>query len=186
MYVLIGPYPDDGSNCQVDVRIDPYDTWNMDHTLSRIILPMLIQLKETKHGSPNTEDSDVPVELRSTSAAPKENEWDTDEYFHARWDWIMDEMIWAFTQLNLDDNGESQFHSGNSDILWQAEDKDGNPIGKPQAFLDIEKVEGAVTYTMIDGPNHTFKVDYDALKAHEDRIKRGTLLFGKYFLNLWD
>ena len=99
MRVNIGDYP----NPSVEVQIDKQDTWGMDYTLAHVILPMLIQLKETKHGSPFTEDSDVPEELRSTSAEPKENKWDTDSNFHARWDWIMDEMIWAFTEKCEDD-----------------------------------------------------------------------------------
>tara|TARA_B110000971_G_scaffold190571_1_gene201685 strand:- start:829 stop:1218 length:390 start_codon:yes stop_codon:yes gene_type:complete len=99
MKVNIGDYP----NPSVEVQIDKQDTWGMDYTLAHVILPMLIQLKETKHGSPFTEDSDVPEELRSTSAEPKENKWDTDSNFHARWDWIMDEMIWAFTEKCEDD-----------------------------------------------------------------------------------
>jgi hypothetical protein len=39
----------DKRNRKVEVRIDKYDTWNMDKTLSLIIIPMLIQLKKTKH-----------------------------------------------------------------------------------------------------------------------------------------
>ena len=80
------------------VHIDCWDTWSMDITLAPIIHPMLIQLKKTQHGAPYTEDDDVPEELRSTSARPKENEWDTDEFHFERWDWILDEMIFAFDQ----------------------------------------------------------------------------------------
>ena len=83
------------SNRRVFVRIDPYDTWSMDFTLSYIIVPMLIQLQKDKHGAPLVDDEDVPKELRST---PTENEWDIDEHFFARWDWVMNEMIWAFTE----------------------------------------------------------------------------------------
>ena len=54
----------------VKIRIDKYDTWNMDETLGFIIVPMLKQLKATKHGTPWTDDEDVPEELRSTSAPP--------------------------------------------------------------------------------------------------------------------
>lgn len=86
---------------KVKVRIDKYDTWNMDHTLAYIILPMLKQLKETKHGSPYVDDEDVPEHLRSTAAEPKENEWDTDSNHHMRWEWAMDEMIYAF-EMELD------------------------------------------------------------------------------------
>ena len=91
------------SERKIKVRIDRYDTWSMDHSLAPIILPMLKQLKETKHGSPWTDDEDVPEELRSTNAPPKENEYDTDDYHHARWDWVMEEMIWAFEQKTRDD-----------------------------------------------------------------------------------
>jgi hypothetical protein len=81
---------------RVNVRIDPWDTWNMDHTLAYIILPMLEQLVDTKHGAPRVDDEDVPEELRSTSAPPKENEYDTDENHFKRWDWVLDEMIYSF------------------------------------------------------------------------------------------
>ena len=53
MKVNIENYTDDGEDQVVEVQIDPWDTWNMDHTLAHIILPMLIQLKETKHGYPS-------------------------------------------------------------------------------------------------------------------------------------
>ena len=46
------------------VKIDRYDTWSMDHTLADIILPMLKQLRDTKHGSPMVDVEDVPEELR--------------------------------------------------------------------------------------------------------------------------
>jgi hypothetical protein len=65
----------DGMDRRVKVRIDSYDTWSMDHTLAHIILPMLKQLQASKHGAPNVNDRDVPAELRSTAAPPKENEY---------------------------------------------------------------------------------------------------------------
>ena len=62
----------------VKVKIHNYDTWSMDDTLAPIILPMLVQLKETTHGHP---------------ADLTEQEWDE----------ILDEMIWAFEQKCRDD-----------------------------------------------------------------------------------
>ena len=113
MKVKIGGYPDYyywldrlfGWNPEqkVSVRIDDHDTWSMDHTLAHIVLPMLVQLKRTHHGAPFTDDEDVPEELRSTSAPPKEKERDTDDNHFKRWDWILDEMIWAFEQKCRDD-----------------------------------------------------------------------------------
>jgi len=85
---------------KIKVRIDRWDTWSMDHTLAPIILPMLIQLKETKHGAPYVDIDDCPKDLR-----PKEqDEHGTDDTHFARWDWVLDEMIYAFDcKANKDD-----------------------------------------------------------------------------------
>ena len=99
MKVNIGPYTDDAEQV-VEVHIDKWDTWSMDHTLAPIILPMLIQLKQTTHGAPNVDLEDVPEGLRPTNT----EEWqklyneggETDDKFFERWDWVMDEMIYAF------------------------------------------------------------------------------------------
>jgi len=108
MKVHIGRYPKkEGLERKVSVKIDPFDTWNMDYTLALIIHPMLIQLKENAHGAPRVDDEDVPDELKSTaSTEPKKHEWEPDSTWHSRWDWVLDEMIWAF-ETHLDD--ESQF-----------------------------------------------------------------------------
>lgn len=88
---------------KVKVKIHSYDTWSMDHTLAHIIHPMLVQLKETKHGSPFVDDDDVPDNLRTTAAPEKIYEWDTDDNHHKRWDYILDEMVFAFSELLNDD-----------------------------------------------------------------------------------
>ena len=153
------------------VKIDHYDTWSMDHTLSHIVLPMLRQLKKDKHGSPLVDDEDVPEELRSTSAPAKENDWDTDDNHFKRWDWVMDEMIQAF-ECKVNDDWEDQYRSGEHDMksVPCAWDADGKPT----------------LYTFEDGPNNTYKCDYDALFAHHKRNANGFRLFGKYYEGLWD
>lgn len=96
------------------IHIDKHDTWSMDSTLAPIILPMLLQLKETKHGSPKVANADVPKELRSTNAAPVEKH-DLDEFYHDRWDYVLDEMIWAFEQKCRDDWLEDYYEYGEDD-----------------------------------------------------------------------
>lgn len=110
---------------KVDVQLHKYDTWSMDGTLAYIILPMLKQLKATKHGSPNVDDKDVPKELRSTSAPDKDNPWDIDDNHHVRWDWVLDEMIWAFEQCHADNDWEAQYHKrGDFDVkAWKKHDE---------------------------------------------------------------
>lgn len=151
------------------VKIDRWDTWSMDYTLAYIILPMLKQLRNDKHGSPMVDDEDVPEELRTvkkrkTRKAVKDlgltvhsvDLGDEESTIHKKWDWVLNEMIWAFEQKVTDDD-ESEFfdHSGVKGMPW---DKD---------------------YV---GP----KVDWDKLKAHQARKINGYRLFGKYYEGLWD
>lgn len=103
MKLSINNYTKNGDERKNKIIIDKWDTWNMDHTLALIIHPMLIQLKETKHGSPFVDDDDVPEHLQSTSAPPKKNEWDIDAFHHDRWNWIIDELIWTFGSILNDD-----------------------------------------------------------------------------------
>lgn len=157
------------------VKIDRWDTWSMDHTLSMIVLPMLKQLQETKHGAPLVDDEDVPEHLRSTTAPPKEQEYDVDGNHFARWDWVLNEIIWTFEQT-LDDNGDSQFYSGEHDHSWVPVDADGNEVPRGEHKY----------FRMDDGPKSTWKVDREGLKAWHDRRQRGFVLFGKYYQSLWD
>jgi hypothetical protein len=147
---------------KIKIRIDRYDTWGMDYTLALIILPMLKQLKETKHGSPMVDPADVPEHLRPD---PERIKWDDDNTVHKRWEWVLDEMIWAFDQLVYEDS-DCQFYSGEHDIYW-------------------ENREDGLS-EMKEGPKDTFKIDREGLDAFNKRIERGTILFGKYFRNLWD
>ena len=90
----------------VQVKIHSYDVWSMDSTLGDIILPMLKLLREKKQGYPYVDDGDVPEHLRSTAAPPlTQKQIDTgwpDNNCGARWDWVMNEMIWAFEQQDPD------------------------------------------------------------------------------------
>jgi hypothetical protein len=100
------------------VKIDKWDTWSMDSTLTKIILPMLKQLNEKKHGAPHVADEDVPEYLRSHMAQPKEYEWDTDSLWFMRWDWVINEIIFAFEKLNEDD-WEAEFYANKE---WNKEE----------------------------------------------------------------
>ena len=153
------------------VKIDYWDTWSMDHTLGQIALPMLKQLKDKKHGSPCVDDEDVPEELKSTSAPAKENEWDVDDNHFKRWDWVMDEMIFAF-EHHINKEWEEAYRSGEFDHKSVACEWYEN--GKPKMFR------------LEEGPNHTYKADYEGMRVVEDRIKNGFRLFGKYYQGLWD
>lgn len=151
---------------KIKVRIDRYDTWSMDNTLAHIILPMLKQLKEDKHGAPHVDDEDVPEHLRSTAArelTEEEKSWHSpDEHHFARWDWVLDEMIFAFS-CSLDDSWEEQFHSGESDFAFK-------------------KLENGMSELIQTG---TRTYDFEGRKKFQARITNGFRLFGKYYQGLW-
>ena len=155
------------------IKIDRWDTWSMDRTLSPIILPMLRQLQQTKHGSPFVDDADVPkdLNLRSTEAPAKANKWDTDDNHHKRWDWVLGEMIFAFEHI-VDIDWEDDFRTGVMDHKTVACEWDKN--GK------------ATMYQWVNGPNHTYKYDHKGAQKVHKRIQNGLALFGKYYQALWD
>lgn len=138
------------------VKLDRQDTWSMDHTLAHIIVPMLKQLKATKHGSPITDLEDVPEHLHPKVVPGPANNYD-DETVHARWEWVMDEMIWAFEQ-EIDDDDEGKFH-------------------------DHSGVDNTAS---INTQIRQMKTDWEGLKAHQARKANGFRLFGKYYQGLWD
>lgn len=157
---------------RVRVKIDPWDVYSMDTTLAHIVLPMLKKLKDVKAGAPFTDDKDVPVEIRSTSAKrltkkQKEN-GETDEYWFDRWNWILDEMIFAFdSKVGAGKDWSDQFHSGVYDTYFEKCD-DGSGFSEMQ-----------------QGPNHTAEFDYEGYMEYQKRIENGFRLFGKYYEALW-
>jgi hypothetical protein len=149
---------------KVDIRIDRFDTWSMDHTLAPIILPMLKQLKTTNHGAPNVDAADVPKELRATKKQLDTygKKGDVDPKHFERWDWIMDEMIWAFEQKCRDD--------------WS---------GDYYKYEDTPEDDKSEDFSERMG----LKLVWEDRKGHQEhqlRMTNGFRLFGTYFENLWD
>jgi hypothetical protein len=153
----------------IKVHIDRWDTWSMDHTLAPIILPMLVQLKETNHGAPDVDHADVPKELRASKKQRNKygKNGELDDNHFKRWDWIMDEMIWAFEQ-KCRDNWEGDYY----------EYRDLTPEETEQ-----EKAKGDGAY--IFGIKRVWE-DREGQTAHQERMTNGFRLFGVYLENLWD
>jgi len=164
---------------KVKIHIDHYDIWSMYSTLALIILPMLKKLSQEKHGSPMVELSDVPLEMRFIETEDYDSQLTFDFYqdselcnqnvqcnIHSRWEWIINEMIWAFEQLQPDSNWEDQY--------W---------IIKPE--LDLSKSDSSNGVSPV-----VWKVkgecDWDGRTKHQERITNGLRLFGTYFQALWD
>jgi hypothetical protein len=153
---------------KIKVKIDRWDSWGAYETIAIIALPLLKQLRLTKQGAPQVEDSDVPEHLRSTNAPPKENEWDTDALWFDRWDWVLDEIIWSLEQIQPDVDWEQQFW-----IVHPKIDLDEYPEDEGKEIIPLRwKVKG--------------ECDWEGRKKYQERIDNGLRLFGVYFQNLWD
>ena len=164
---------------KISVRIDREDTWSMDHTLAYIILPMLKQLKATKHGSPYVEPEDVPEHMRLTeretavfdhgsydktlNATDEEIEAASDK-FHAQWIWVLDQMIWSFEQ-EIDEDGD---YKNYYDPYEPGEIVEGNGFLNKEEQLKMGKF------------------NTEKHKAFNERKQLGFTLFGKYYQSLWD
>jgi len=170
MYVKLGN--PSRKNKAETIVIDDFDVWSLDHTLALIIVPALKVLKKKKQGTPFVKNEDVPEHLRATEEELKLNDTggDTDKHYFERWDWVLDEMIWAFQQ-KLED-WEEAYYSGETDT----------------SFVKIKEKDekGEELYEMVNGLNHTFEIDTDGMKNHQDRIDNGIMLFAKYYGGLWD
>ena len=153
---------------RVYVKIDKWDTWSADNTLAQIILPMLKQLKATKQGSPLVDLNDVPEDLRPSEEASADNGY-IDDTHHQRWEYVIDEMIWAFEQKNR------EWWQGDY-VIEHAEIN----------FDDTEEVEvDGEIYHELKWKNEG-KYDRDGEKDHQERMSNGFRLFGKYYEALWD
>ena len=178
MIVVLGEPTGEGREVEY-VRIDKWDSWNAYGQLGLIALPLLKQLHKEKHGSAIVDIEDVPPELQLHGTSSNESmQYDmfaSDEHdtmvwdaLHARWDWVLEEMIFAFESIVGDnENWEAKYWSGENDIY----------------FEDIPDTELS---EMKYGPNHTREVDWEGRMAEANRIQNGFRLFGKYYQSLWD
>ena len=169
MKVIINKWCEETNHQYEEIRIDPWDTWNMNTTLAKIILPMLQQLKLTKHGSPG----DLP-EFQQTSDHSHQRCFDfygEDNELawakgHQHWESILDHIIWSFEQLLCD--WEAQYW-----IVHPELDLSDYPEDEGKELTPVRwKVEG--------------ECDWAGRMKHQERINQGLKLFGEYYQGLWD
>jgi hypothetical protein len=163
---------------RIDIRIDRWDTYSMDNTLAHIILPMLLQLRDTKHGVPH-EFADVGGEDHGQQDSFDFYKETHNESFDAgakRWEECLDKMIWSFQQLAEGNYGD-QYHHGEIDVKWE-------PTGKTIHNPISGKVEETFQMLDLNPEGHWYDIDGELL--HDELIQEGLELFGKYYRHLWD
>jgi hypothetical protein len=161
---------------KIEVKVERWDTYSMDHTAALIILPLLLQLKQTKHG--------VPSGLVTRTGGDTDNNYcfdfiqdDENAVFDKlceQWDEILDKMIWSFQQL-VDDSYDSKYHHGHMKLGW-----------KPVEITNPTTGVVETMHEMVDENPGEHWYDHVGHELHEERIQEGLELFGKYYRNLWD
>ena len=144
---------------KVKIKYHDHDTWNLDYTLALIIAPGLKQLKATNHGFGHVDDDDLPTACLKDASGQE------------RWDWIMDEMIWAFEQHG-DEDDTDQYHHNRDQLEMVFADDTGGRIAR---FNDQK-----------DPNKPPYFRDDEGLKKHDERKANGRRLFAKYYESLWD
>ena len=162
---------------KINIRIDNYDVWSADHTLAMIIHPVLVKLKEIKHGSPCVDDEDVPEHLRANKKDHSDFS-EEDSTIHERWSWILDEMIWTFGQHGLEDDSDQYYHNTDQLEMLFVPTGDVNLDGKGMKELKFNHQK--------DPNKPAYWRDDEGLKKHAERKANGRRLFAKYYESLWD
>lgn len=160
---------------KIKVRVDGYDVWGADHTLGLIIAPTLKKLKEIQHGYPHVDNDDVPEEIRNKKEDAYRLDGTTDADWEARWQWVLDEMIWTFEQYSDPYDGENQFFHNVEQLDMVFTPLEDNP---KLSSLDFNYQK--------DPSKPPYWRDEEGLKKHHERKKNGLRLFAKYYDSLWD
>lgn len=139
------------------------DTWSLDHTLSPIILSALLKFKECSKdykGIPGN----LLFEMFPDDPGYSYTEEQCDQA-SARWDEIIDTMIYAF---NLKNEPKIQDYAFKFNHNFSAKDE-----------KELTKMDLTVTN---EEEYERYKNDE---KAHQDKVTEGHMLFGKYLQCLW-
>ena len=178
MKVRLGRFNRGPGPRRINIEIENFDTWSLDNTMALIILPALIQLKHTKHGVPSAFVNDMAESYHDQYVFDFIKE-DANEVFEkgcAKWDEVLDKMIWSFQQLVMDDY-DSKYHHGETDFSFEKiEEEHVDPVtGKREKYSRlVDNNPGGHWYDMV---GHIL---------HEERIQEGLELFGQHFRSLWD
>lgn len=189
MKVKIGKYSKKTGDRKYKFKINSHDLYSAYATLAIVILPLLKKFQRDKHGSPLVANEDVPENLWRPENT---GDWDTDENWHARWDYVVKAMIWSFKQIHPaslegDDCSSAQVQLPyNSSIIKDWEDQ----FFSGEADYDFSECEeldedGRRLHEIKHGPNHTLQFDAEGHAAYSARIDNGLRLFGKYYRSLW-
>jgi len=139
--------------------------------MAKKMLPYLYDFRDNKKlGTPYFEDLDVhPFEKRTD-----EEQKSIDEIRTERWDYIINEIIFALEYCVNEDDSDCQVV---------------NPLYNPnqdKVFKDTPIRENGTSELLPNEDYGATKTDMTLLKDKMNRVREGLRLMGQYFMNLWD
>lgn len=176
MKVDIKNYRKGAGERRINVAIDEWDTYSADHTLAQIVLPLLLQLKDSKMGVPNSFTGYVGHDFDSNYCFEfvKKDENAVFDKCCKEWDDVLDKIIWAFQQI-VCDNYDDAYHHGEFEFSWEKTDPILNPATGAMEEMSV----------IVDKNPDGHWYDYVGHQLHEERINEGLRLFGTYYRDLW-
>lgn len=157
------------------IKIDPWDTWSMDNTLAPIIVKLLKQLKETKHGIPADfvyVGGEEYVPQLCFDFYSKDTRTLFDTHAEMRWNEVLDKMIWSFEELVTRESDSSYDEPYWEDMTDEEIQKD---LNDPNSIYNILNVNSSKK-----------KINHQKMEEYYQKLQEGFTLFGKYYTNLWD
>lgn len=151
---------------KIKVKLHDYDVWGASSSISYIIVPILKGLRDARLSCIAVDDEDVPDHLKLTNLPRSHPE--NIEFIQKRWHWVLDEIIWAFEQVNID--WEEQYVTRNAQFLNDCQLYINDP--EKEDFL-LDQIERHII------------IDQEGQDKHIARMMNGYRLFGKYYPHMW-
>lgn len=154
----------------IKIDITYSDCFNLDGTLGRVIVAALEAFKLQEYAGFTVEEQDLPEHLRYEEPVMINGSYTerglmgTDPLRQERFEWVINEMIFAFKSC----------YSGEGEDFWI-----DDPNYDPNADFLIDNEEGSLTI------NSQLDIDQEKQAAYNKRIQNGLNMFSKYYKALW-
>lgn len=86
----------------VNVKLDKWDHFDAYTVIAAVTLPLLKAMQSDWRGSPMIDYGDVPESVTK--------DLNEDEAIHARWEYVLGEMVWAMEQIQPNYDWEEQYY----------------------------------------------------------------------------
>lgn len=160
MKVQTGTYTKRGKRF-ARIKIHNHDVWNVDETLSQIIVPLLKKFREKRRG--------VPSELLDPSKEGDTEKEDKESYERAekKWNEILDKIMWSMEEC-------SAHH-----------DRKPIPTEDSAEWKEWVDESGQERFEFVWKDEKEREIFHKEFDEYGRKLQEGCELFGKWFTEFW-